>query len=789
VAEAVVRLRVDASGATRALNGVQNQTNKLQKSFGGLRTAIAGIGIGLLAKQTVSATANFKALQIRMKVITSEFGEFAQVQQLVAKAQSQFNLSIVEATQGITDIFARLRPLNVSLKDIEKTFFGFNAIAKVAGLNAMEASAAFTQLAQALGSGRLQGDEFRSISEQVPQLLKAVADETGIATGKLKDFASKGLLTSDILIRALSKSADGLGKKIEDIIDESPAEKFKKLNNELLELQLTLGAKLTPVLANAAVAAASLVDAFTKFIDSDAGQAALIITGTVMAVKALTVILPLAATGLGTFIGSLQAAAVASQLSTFALNGTANAAMFTSAKVGVLTLSMQALKMAFAKTGIGLAVIALGAFVTKIVEAVNKQREFNELLEKGSAADLAEELDKAQEKANELADALERVGTNRNEAGTAARLARELEKANEEIAKLEKALAKAKGKETTAEFEKQLDILKSQNKQFTESVKRGRSMTEEEKKQKDIKEELAKIDEKFSGEESERLKSLILQNAELKKQEDRIKKNEEAAAKLKEKFMQIGQDIEQGIVDNLTDAVMGIQSLADAAINVLNKLKRKLVEVAIEKAAADLGDKIGGFLGNLFKKKREKGGPVFAGQTYLVGEKGPELFVPKTAGTIIPNNQTEKIINNETEKIINNETEKIINYQISNTRIISALNESNATAPKTKGSEEFIVNALGGMLRENGGPVKAGQPYIVGERQPELFVPRTSGTILPSVPTNGVNTTNNITVNVDASGTSVEGDGSGADQLGQLIGNIVQQTLITEQRSGGLLNR
>ena len=505
MAEAVVKLRVEAGSATRALQGVQNQTNKLQRSFGGLRTAIAGIGIGLLAKQTVSATANFQALQIRMRVITSEFGEFAQVQQLVAKAQSQFNLSIVEATQGITDIFARLRPLNVSLKDIEKTFFGFNAIAKVAGLNATEASAAFTQLAQALGSGRLQGDEFRSIAEQVPQLLKAVSDETGIATGKLKDFASKGLLTSDILIRALSKSAEGLGKQIEDIIDESPAEKFKKLNNELLELQLTLGAKLTPVLADAAVAAASLVDAFTKFIDSDAGQATLIIAGTTLAVKALSVGIPMLVGALSSLVMQAQLTAANTYLASTGLNGMAAASFVAAGGVSKLTIATTAFKLALAKTGIGLAVIALGAFVTKIVEAVNKQREFNQLLEKGSAADLAEELDKAQEKANELADALERVGTNRSDAGTAKRLARELEKANEEIKKLEEALEKAKGEETTAEFEKQLDILKGQNKELTESVKRGRSMTEEEKKQKSIKEQLAEIDEKFSAEAAERV--------------------------------------------------------------------------------------------------------------------------------------------------------------------------------------------------------------------------------------------------------------------------------------------
>lgn len=696
MAEAVVKLRVEAGSATRALQGVQNQTNKLQKSFGGLRTAIAGIGIGLLAKQTVSATANFQALQIRMRVLTSEFGEFAQVQQLVAKAQDKFNLSIVEATQGITDIFARLRPLGVSLKDIEKTFFGFNSIAKIAGLNATEASAAFTQLAQGLGSGRLQGDEFRSIAEQVPQLLKAISDETGIASGKLKDFASKGLLKSDIIIRALAKSAQGLGKQIEDIIDESPAEKFKALNNELLELQLTLGSKLTPVLADAALATASLVDAFIKFIDSDAGQATLIITGTVMAVKALSVILPVAAAGLGTFVGSLQASVVASQLSTVALNGTANAAIFASAKVGLLTLSMQALKIALAKTGIGLAVIALGAFVTKIIEAINKQRKFNELLEKGSAKELAKNLDEAKKKADELAKSLEKVGTNRNEAGTAKRLARELEKANEEIKKLEEALAKAEAKELTTEFEKQKKTLEEQNEELKKSIERGKIKTEEGRKEYDLKKKLEEVSEKFGEKEAEILKDLILQNEELKKQEEQIKKNEEAAAELKEKFMQIGEDIEKGIVDNLTDAVMGTQTLAEAAVNVLNQLKRKLVELAIQQAVSGIGKVIGGFLGSVFTggavEGKASGGPVAANKAFVVGERGPEILsMGSSRGFITPNNQ------------------------------------------------------IGGS-----------------------------------------SITNNISISVDASGSSVQSDGDG-QQFGEALASAIQLEIVKQKRSGGLL--
>ena len=142
--------------------------------------------------------------------------------------------------------------------------------------------------------------------------------------------------------------------------------------------------------------------------------------------------------------------------------------------------------------------------------------------------------------------------------------------------------------------------------------------------------------------------------------------------------------------------------------------------------------------------------------------------------------------------VLNRIRDKIIDAQID--KLIGGFGDAfgkGATGGERKGIGGFLGGILGGLLRENGGPVKAGQPYIVGERQPELFVPRTSGTILPSVPTsnNGGTTNNMITVNVDASGTSVQGNGSEADQLGGLIASVVQATIIDEQRAGGLLNR
>ena len=188
---------------------------------------------------------------------------------------------------------------------------------------------------------------------------------------------------------------------------------------------------------------------------------------------------------------------------------------------------------------------------------------------------------------------------------------------------------------------------------------------------------------------------------------------------LKEKFMEIGQGIEDGIVSGLTDAVMGTKTLAEAATGVLNNLKRKLVEVAMQRAVSGIGNFFGNALSGIFGGGKN----VFKGS--------PNVF---------------------------------------------------------DGSGSSFDMGLLGFA--NGGRPPVGRASLVGERGPELFVPRTAGTIIPNSAIGGGGTTNNmITVNVDASGTSVQGNGSEADQLGQLIGGIVQATLVEESRAGGLLNR
>ena len=97
-----------------------------------------------------------------------------------------------------------------------------------------------------------------------------------------------------------------------------------------------------------------------------------------------------------------------------------------------------------------------------------------------------------------------------------------------------------------------------------------------------------------------------------------------------------------------------------------------------------------------------------------------------------------------------------------------------------------LLGALG--LFANGGRPPVGKPSIVGERGPELFVPRSSGTIVPNNKLGGGNNTS-VVVNVDASGSDVQGDEEQANQFGSAIATAIQSELIRQQRPGGLLSR
>ena len=103
-------------------------------------------------------------------------------------------------------------------------------------------------------------------------------------------------------------------------------------------------------------------------------------------------------------------------------------------------------------------------------------------------------------------------------------------------------------------------------------------------------------------------------------------------------------------------------------------------------------------------------------------------------------------------------------------------------------SEITKYSDVGGNTRikpfADGGSPPVGKLSIVGERGPELFVPKSSGTIIPNHELGGGT---NVVVNVDATGSSAEGDDQKSKQLGQSLGMAIQSELIRQKRPGGIL--
>ena len=104
----------------------------------------------------------------------------------------------------------------------------------------------------------------------------------------------------------------------------------------------------------------------------------------------------------------------------------------------------------------------------------------------------------------------------------------------------------------------------------------------------------------------------------------------------------------------------------------------------------------------------------------------------------------------------------------------------------------MLSNVLGGtkvgkfLGFAEGGRPPVGRPSLVGEKGPEIFVPSRAGTIIPNDQIGGSSITNNISISVDASGSSVQGDGDG-QQFGEALATAIQLEIAKQKRSGGLL--
>jgi hypothetical protein len=151
-----------------------------------------------------------------------------------------------------------------------------------------------------------------------------------------------------------------------------------------------------------------------------------------------------------------------------------------------------------------------------------------------------------------------------------------------------------------------------------------------------------------------------------------LSKEQEELQKTKELYDSIGNSIEQGIVDAINGAIEGTKTLGDVARSVFTQIQRSLVSYGVN---AFLGGLPGG-IGKFFSG-RANGGPVSKGKTYMVGERGPELFTPGSSGKITPNHD------------LGGSTNVVVNVDAANT-----------TAQGDNGQAEMLGKMLAGAVQD-----------------------------------------------------------------------------------------
>lgn len=222
-----------AAGYGRQVEKAGQQTEQL----GNKAKATAGL-LGYLKKafgayvslKTVQMIADIadrmQSLNNQIKLVTgSENAALAVRKELLAISNRTY--ADLEATGSLYVKAQRaLQDYGYSQKQVLQFVEATNNAMRVGGVGAQEQAAALFQLSQALGSGRLQGDEFRSISEAAPILLDTLAEHLGKTRAEIRAMAADGKLTSDVIVEAVT-AAGG------------------KLAEQAGNMQVTLGGSLT----------------------------------------------------------------------------------------------------------------------------------------------------------------------------------------------------------------------------------------------------------------------------------------------------------------------------------------------------------------------------------------------------------------------------------------------------------------------------------------------------------------------------------------------------------------
>jgi tape measure domain-containing protein len=405
---------------------IEDRASQMERAVGGslddLAKKIAGfVGLGAVANEMKKLADTWQESLNKIK----SAGVDEAISGLVANQISDIATRSRSGFAEIADLYARLtrtgKAFSASQEDVATATETVAKALKISGASGSEVQSTLTQLGQALGSGRLQGDELRSLSENAPVVMAAIAKEFGVAQSALKDLGAEGALVSDRVFKAIVNAAPEIeaafGKTTASISDS-----FILLENAALKFvgnSKGMGA--------AASLTSGAIQLLAKNLDGVAGAATAV--GAVIASR-------LIAAGLTPLVAQMGAAITAATATSAGVVAIGTGAQVAAAGLG-------ALRVALGLVGgpVGLAILGASAAVAYF--ATTSKEGGEEAQRYAKALKLIEPAaDGAQQKIKAVGDEAENTAKKMRDAAQG-ELSRQLKKDTDAAASLETAIRSA----------------------------------------------------------------------------------------------------------------------------------------------------------------------------------------------------------------------------------------------------------------------------------------------------------------------------------------------------------
>jgi len=257
------------------IKSAANETERLNKdivktqySLNGLKTAFAGIGVGLFAREVVNTTAQMEGLRNQLNFASGSATQGAKDFEYIRQQSEFLGLDLLTAATAFSKFEGAARGTSLQGQGVRDVFEGVAQASTVMHLSAEQSEGAFRALEQMLSKGKVQAEELRGqLGERIPGAFQIAARAMGMTTSELDKFMSEGKLMAE---EFLPKFSEQLKREFAGGIDaarESVTSNLNRMNNSWLELKYTLGELFLPAIIGVTQGIRSFVDVAKSVID------------------------------------------------------------------------------------------------------------------------------------------------------------------------------------------------------------------------------------------------------------------------------------------------------------------------------------------------------------------------------------------------------------------------------------------------------------------------------------------------------------------------------------------